>query len=182
MSPADLKQFIAERRGRANELVATSEWDAAVVAYSEAIDASWKLLKQLPDGQTAEVLSKQSRQATFLGSINALWANSSLVGSRQPRTSISSTGQLSSELPLPADEKTKDLSILFSNRSAAFLSLRKYPESINDARMAIGLRPGWPKPYFRLGEALSAMTCYDEALAAYSRALEKVCMYIHLWA
>ena len=35
--------------------------------------------------------------------------------------------------------------VLFSNRSAAFAKLRKFPEALRDAEKTIELNPEWPK-------------------------------------
>eukprot|EP00250_Pteridium_aquilinum_P006566 c16455_g1_i2 orf=228-1178(+) len=60
---------------------------------------------------------------------------------------------------------------LYSNRSAAFLSLLKVTKALADADMTIQLKPTWEKGYFRKGCALEAMDRLDEALAAYREAL-----------
>lgn len=62
---------------------------------------------------------------------------------------------------------------LYSNRSAAFLSLLKVTKALADAEMTVKLKPTWEKGYFRKGCALEAMDRLDEALAAYREALEQ---------
>ncbi|MCO5560023.1 hypothetical protein L7F22_013629 [Adiantum nelumboides] len=62
---------------------------------------------------------------------------------------------------------------LYSNRSAAFLSLLKVTKAFADAEMTIQLKPTWEKGYFRKGCALEAMDRLDEALAAYKEALQQ---------
>ncbi|KAI5083940.1 hypothetical protein GOP47_0000109 [Adiantum capillus-veneris] len=62
---------------------------------------------------------------------------------------------------------------LYSNRSAAFLSLLKVTKALADAEMTIQLKPTWEKGYFRKGCVLEAMDRLDEALAAYKEALQQ---------
>lgn len=62
---------------------------------------------------------------------------------------------------------------LYSNRSAAFLSLLKVTKALADAEMTIQLKPTWEKGYFRKGCAFEAMDRLDEALAAYKEALQQ---------
>lgn len=62
---------------------------------------------------------------------------------------------------------------LYSNRSAAFLSLLKVSKALADADMTIQLKPTWEKGYFRKGCVLEAMERLDEALAAYREALQQ---------
>ncbi|KAI8820668.1 beta-lactamase-like protein [Fimicolochytrium jonesii] len=61
---------------------------------------------------------------------------------------------------------------LHCNRSAAYLGLQKYEESLKDALAAD--MAGWYKPFFRQGEALTGLRRYEQALVAYERAIEYV--------
>ncbi|PUU75136.1 At1g04190-like protein, partial [Tuber borchii] len=45
---------------------------------------------------------------------------------------------------------------LYSNRSAALLSMNKLPLALNDADQAIKLDPTWPKAYRRKASVLEA--------------------------
>eukprot|EP00249_Psilotum_nudum_P017854 c26523_g1_i1 orf=190-1134(+) len=62
---------------------------------------------------------------------------------------------------------------LYSNRSAAFLSLSKVTKALADAETTVKLRPTWEKGYFRKGCALEAMGRYEEAITVYRQALEQ---------
>lgn len=64
--------------------------------------------------------------------------------------------------------------ILYSNRSAAFLSLKRLPLALNDAKRAVELAPGWAKAYRRKASVLDAMKRYQEAKLVYEKALEVV--------
>ena len=57
--------------------------------------------------------------------------------------------------------------ILFSNRSAAYLSDGKAKEALVDAEQCIKLNPTWPKGYCRKGAALQALSKYDEAVSIF---------------
>lgn len=59
----------------------------------------------------------------------------------------------------------------YSNRSAAYLSLRRYYEALKDASMAMELRPEWPKPFLRACKALLGLGRYADAEAAALRGL-----------
>uniref|UniRef100_A0A915PUK0 MalT-like TPR region domain-containing protein n=1 Tax=Setaria digitata TaxID=48799 RepID=A0A915PUK0_9BILA len=62
-------------------------------------------------------------------------------------------------------------SILYSNRSAIFLRLKRFHESLDDAKQAILLSPKWAKGYFREGDALRGVGKFDEAIFAYCKSL-----------
>ncbi len=58
-----------------------------------------------------------------------------------------------------------------SNRSAALLSLKRYPGAATDARRAIALAPTFGKAHARLGQALYFLKDYEGAVAAYEDAI-----------
>ena len=62
--------------------------------------------------------------------------------------------------------------VLFSNRSAAWASLKEYQGALKDAEEAIILRPDWPKGWGRKGAALAGRGELEGAKQAYERALE----------
>ncbi|XP_059632481.1 U-box domain-containing protein 70-like [Cornus florida] len=62
--------------------------------------------------------------------------------------------------------------LLYSNRAAAFLHLVELNKALADAETTITLKPFWEKGYFRKGCILEAMEQYDDALAAFERALQ----------
>lgn len=73
-----------------------------------------------------------------------------------------------------ADMPNGDTAVLRSNRSAAYLksSMLSGPAlSLKDAEKAVELRPEWFKGYLRVGDAQFARKKYEEAEAAYERAL-----------
>lgn len=62
--------------------------------------------------------------------------------------------------------------VLYSNRSAAFIALEKWPEALKDARKGAGLDEGYPKAHYRQGIALHHLGEYEDAVTAFSRALK----------
>jgi len=47
-----------------------------------------------------------------------------------------------------------DSHLLYSNRSAAYLTLKDFDKAMQDAKKCIDIKPDWSKGYFRLGRAL----------------------------
>uniref|UniRef100_A0A7N0VIS4 Uncharacterized protein n=1 Tax=Kalanchoe fedtschenkoi TaxID=63787 RepID=A0A7N0VIS4_KALFE len=62
--------------------------------------------------------------------------------------------------------------ILPTLRSTAFLNLVKLNKALADAETAISLSPHWEKGYFRKGCVLEAMEKFNDALAAFQKALQ----------
>jgi len=62
--------------------------------------------------------------------------------------------------------------ILFSNRSAAYASLKDYTHALEDAQRCVALKPDWSKGYGRLGSALLGLKKLPEAEKAYQQGLE----------
>ncbi|KAA8896191.1 hypothetical protein FN846DRAFT_783928 [Sphaerosporella brunnea] len=60
---------------------------------------------------------------------------------------------------------------LYSNRSAALLSLGRLPLALNDAKRAVELDPKWAKGYRRKASVLDAMKRFREALVVYEEAI-----------
>ena len=60
----------------------------------------------------------------------------------------------------------------FSNRSAAYASLERWREALDDAQEAARMRPEWAKAHVRRGSALSALGRHTDARNAYARAKE----------
>eukprot|EP00798_Chlamydomonas_sp_ICE-L_P030778 gene30778-35817_t len=71
-----------------------------------------------------------------------------------------------------AIKQDPESAVLFSNRSAALLKLKKVGKALEDAEECIKLRPEWEKGYFRKGAILEDQQQYDEALKVYQKALE----------
>ncbi|KAL1806514.1 hypothetical protein ACET3Z_029582 [Daucus carota] len=71
-----------------------------------------------------------------------------------------------------AIKKDPSNATLYSNRAAAFLHLVKLQKALADAETTISLNPNWEKGYFRKGCVLEAMERYDEASAAFNKALD----------
>ncbi|KAL4452164.1 hypothetical protein ABPG75_007826 [Micractinium tetrahymenae] len=63
--------------------------------------------------------------------------------------------------------------VLYSNRSAALLSLAKTTKAVADAEECIRLRPDWDKGYFRKAAALETLDQMPEALQCYQAAFER---------
>ncbi|KAG5671630.1 hypothetical protein PVAND_001822 [Polypedilum vanderplanki] len=64
------------------------------------------------------------------------------------------------------------ISVLFSNRSFAYLKDKKYFYALSDAEKTIELSPDWLKGYFRKAEVLKECCLYDEAILSYGRSLK----------
>ncbi|XP_051136892.1 hsp70-Hsp90 organizing protein 3-like [Andrographis paniculata] len=62
--------------------------------------------------------------------------------------------------------------VLYSNRSAAYASLAKFPEALSDAHKTIELKPDWGKGYSRLGAAYVGLHSYGDAVSAYNKGLQ----------
>jgi len=62
--------------------------------------------------------------------------------------------------------------VLYSNRSAAFTSLKRYEEALKDAQTTIDLNTSWPKGYSRKGAALHGLRRLNDAITTYRKALE----------
>ena len=67
-------------------------------------------------------------------------------------------------------DDTKSLLLLYSNRSAANLQLRRTEDAMVDARKCIALDPQWKKGHIRLGDAEYEKKKYTEAYNAYNTA------------
>ena len=64
-----------------------------------------------------------------------------------------------------------DNSVYFSNRSAAYASLKRFKEALDDANEVVGLRADWVKGHTRRGAALSGLKKHEEARKAYVKAV-----------
>eukprot|EP01080_Neovahlkampfia_damariscottae_P000567 gene567-8077_t len=62
--------------------------------------------------------------------------------------------------------------VLYSNRSASFFGLKKYSESIQDAKKCIELKRDFVKGYYRLAQAVFELKDYPGANMIYKKALE----------
>jgi len=66
------------------------------------------------------------------------------------------------------DEKNH---VLYSNRSAAYASMNRWMEALEDAKTCTTLKPDWAKGYSRLGAAFEGVHSFDDAIAAYEKGL-----------
>ena len=66
----------------------------------------------------------------------------------------------------------QEVSVLYSNRSAAEVELGWFEEAVIDARECVKMRGDWPKGWFRLGRGLEGVGDYKEAMEAYEKAGE----------
>lgn len=62
--------------------------------------------------------------------------------------------------------------VLYSNRSAAYASLKQWSEAVGDAKKTTELRPEWGKGWSRLGAALQGQGKMKEANEAFAKGLE----------
>jgi tetratricopeptide (TPR) repeat protein len=60
--------------------------------------------------------------------------------------------------------------VFFSNRAAAYVSLRRFGEALADARAAVELKPHWAKAHLRVGGALMGLGRPAEAKVAFEAA------------
>lgn len=61
--------------------------------------------------------------------------------------------------------------VYYSNRAAAYISLKRYSDAERDARKVVELKPSWVKGWARLGTALLAQDDATEAREALQKAL-----------
>ena len=71
-----------------------------------------------------------------------------------------------------AIEKDSSNHILYSNRSAAYLSSGNGELALNDANKCLSLEPTWAKGYGRKGAALHMLKKYDEAIECFNEGLK----------
>jgi len=62
--------------------------------------------------------------------------------------------------------------VLYSNRSAAEASCKRFKEALDDAKMTVELKPDWPKGYSRLGAANVGLGQYEDAVTSYKKGLD----------
>jgi len=62
--------------------------------------------------------------------------------------------------------------VLYSNRSAAYASLKQYKEAVQDAETTVSLKSDWPKGYGRKGAALYGLGDLEGAAKAYEEGLK----------
>ena len=62
--------------------------------------------------------------------------------------------------------------VLYSNRSAAKASCKRFTEALEDAKKTVELKPDWPKGYSRLGAANVGLGNMGEAITSYEKGLE----------
>lgn len=62
--------------------------------------------------------------------------------------------------------------VLYSNRSACYTSLKKFPEALKDAEECVKINPGWSKGYNRVGAAQFGLNNLDDAEKSYKKALD----------
>ncbi|GFS33061.1 stress-inducible protein [Actinidia rufa] len=65
-----------------------------------------------------------------------------------------------------------DNHVLYSNRSSAHASARKFTEAFSDAEKAVEIKLDWSKGYYRVGSAHKGLRRYDDAVSAYKNGLE----------
>ena len=63
----------------------------------------------------------------------------------------------------PAAMASDEMSVLLSNRSAAFMGAELYAEAYADAHACIELKKAWTKGYFRKAKACIKLGKYKEA-------------------
>lgn len=76
------------------------------------------------------------------------------------------------QFSLAIDASPEPNHVLFSNRSACYASLKDFSKALEDAEKCVGINSTWAKGYNRVGAAHYGLGNYDDAKAAYSKALE----------
>ena len=71
-----------------------------------------------------------------------------------------------------AIEKDSENHILYSNRSAAYLSPGNGQQAFTDAEKCVNLEPTWAKGYGRKGAALHMLKKYEEAISCFEEGLK----------
>lgn len=64
--------------------------------------------------------------------------------------------------------------VLYSNRSAAYASAKKYDLALEDAEKTVSLKTDWAKGYSRKGAAYQGLGKYTEAIKAFEDGLKMV--------
>jgi tetratricopeptide (TPR) repeat protein len=116
---------------------------AAAAAAKPGANAEWVKLKEKGTGFFK---NKDFKQAE-------LWYSKALEAHEQEET-----------------DETEQRGAIYSNRSAARLGLNNAKDALTDAQQVIGLRPQWPKGFFRLAKAMESLREYRNAQGAYSKA------------
>eukprot|EP00996_Jenningsia_fusiforme_P007002 NODE_903_length_1835_cov_160.438410_g796_i0.p1 GENE.NODE_903_length_1835_cov_160.438410_g796_i0~~NODE_903_length_1835_cov_160.438410_g796_i0.p1 ORF type:complete len:547 (-),score=118.08 NODE_903_length_1835_cov_160.438410_g796_i0:125-1765(-) len=62
--------------------------------------------------------------------------------------------------------------VLYSNRSAAYCALERYPKALEDAVRTVELKPDWAKGWSRKGAALQGLGKLSEAAEAFEKGLQ----------
>ena len=76
------------------------------------------------------------------------------------------------ELCCGGGDSVLDVAALFSNRSASYLKMNMYEESLNDANSCVEAKPGWIKGHYRKVVALKELKKWKETLLACKAALK----------
>lgn len=180
------RSAVEKYRLEGNAAYAKAKYKDAISAYGQAIQAYWQLAR----GDEVEARKDRERMVEVLGagtpSVSALVessssflssafasAVSSLTGAPAPPADASSIASSSQQLSSTVEVADLRPAVLYSNRSAALVHLRRYKLAQEDASFAMRLEPDWPKGYFRTAEALIGERRYDEALAYLHRSLER---------
>eukprot|EP01118_Nematostelium_gracile_P007605 TRINITY_DN2488_c0_g1_i4.p1 TRINITY_DN2488_c0_g1~~TRINITY_DN2488_c0_g1_i4.p1 ORF type:complete len:611 (-),score=213.86 TRINITY_DN2488_c0_g1_i4:24-1787(-) len=61
--------------------------------------------------------------------------------------------------------------LLYSNRSAAYCSVKQYFDALQDAEKTVSLKPDWAKGYSRKGAALHGLGQFEDAILVYKKGL-----------
>jgi len=62
--------------------------------------------------------------------------------------------------------------VLYSNRSAAYATMKEWNKALSDARKTVELKPDWSKGWSRVGAAQHGLLNFQEALEAYEKGLQ----------
>jgi len=81
---------------------------------------------------------------------------------------VMSPGQLCfiTQIDVQGIKEDPDSAVLFSNRSAALLQLKKAAKALEDAEKCIKCRPEWDKGHYRKGLALELQGAFSEVISA----------------
>ena len=78
------------------------------------------------------------------------------------------------ELCCGGGDSVLDVAALFSNRSASYLKMNMYEESLNDANSCVEAKPGWIKGHYRKVVARKELKKWKETHITYLKLVLKV--------
>ena len=159
---------------------ASSPSSAPAAAASSPAPSPAASLSSLSVHAPIEALKSKGNKAFEIGNYQraldlytqAIDEAASLTAAAAATLSPAAAASSSSSSTVSSSSPAFPIHTLYSNRSAAHLSLKNYSSALSDAEAAIILAPSWPKGYVRKGQALEQLLRYHEAHRAYKQGLQ----------